>query len=612
MLPDLRFDFHRTVVALFLLGTFVLAPAVRDAVAAPALTRLPAYRPDVSEPAKTEADKRFDALVDEWFATDLEARPVFATNVGIHRYDDKLEGTSAEARSARLASVRSFLSRTQGLEPGHLSPWRRLDQAVLIGRFKSLELNLNALRPWERDPNTYSSILSQGVFSLVKRDFAPVDVRLKSINARLAQAPRIFADARKNLRNPPKIYTEIAISQGKGLVSFLTKIVPAQVDGATDKKAKAEFEKLNAQAIKEVESYVAWMQNDLLPRSTGEFRIGRDAYQAKLLYDEGIGAPVDSLLANGYQKLVETDRRMIEVAKKIDPNKSPGDILAEFAKDHPASDQLLPATREGLDRIRQFIADKKICTAPPNQNLLVAETPIFARSTSFASMDSPGVYEQNANEAYYNVTPADAEWPAEKQAEHLGFYNKWQLEVVSIHEAFPGHYYQFLHLKRVPSLVRQLIGPGSNSEGWAHYCEEMAIEEGYGDGNPRYELAMLNLAMQRIGRYIVGIEMHVNDWTLERGTEFFENQCYMAHVNAEREARRGTADPTYLVYSLGKWEIQDLREDVKRAWGDRFTLQRFHDRFLELGRLPLPLMREAFLGADYRESSSPSSRSLSP
>jgi uncharacterized protein (DUF885 family) len=595
----------------FAFGLLALIQAP-GAVGAPALTRLPAYRPDPSEPAKTADDKRFDALVDEWFATELKARPSFATNVGVHVYDGKLEGTSAADRAARLASVRSFLDRTRGIEVSHLSPWRRLDQAVLVGRFRSLEQSLNAIRPWERDPNSYSSILSQGVFSLVKRDFAPVNSRLRSINARLAQAPRIFADARKNLRNPPKIYTEIAISQGKGLVSFLRDIVPPQVAAATDKAAKAEFEKRNAAAIKEVESYVAWLQGDLLPRSEGDFRLGREAYQAKLLYDEGVATPIDSLLAVGYQKLASTHSRMIEVARQIDPNQDPGQILEDFAKDHPSADQLLPAATEGLDRIRQFIADKHICTAPPNQNLKVAETPIFNRSTSFASMDSPGVYEQNANEAYYNVTPPDADWPKEKQEEHLGFYNRWQLEVVSIHEAFPGHYYQFLHLKRVPSLVRQLIGPGSNSEGWAHYCEEMAIEEGYGDRNPRYELAMLNLALQRIGRYIVGMEMHVNGWTLEQGTQFFENECYMAHVNAEREARRGTADPTYLVYSLGKWQIQALREDVKKAWGSQFTLQRFHDRFLELGRLPLPLMREAFLGADYRESSAPSTRSLSP
>jgi uncharacterized protein (DUF885 family) len=347
--------------------------------------------------------------------------------------------------------------------------------------------------------------------------------------------------------------------------------------------------------LEKTERYVAWLEMELLPRSTGDFRIGREAYQAKLRFDEGFSDPVDSLLARGYRELAENHRRMTETARLIDATKTSQQVLADMAAEFPAEDELLPATRAGLDRIRRFIEEKQICTAPPKQNLLVAETPIFNRSGSFASMDSPGVFEANANEAYYNVTPADSAWSDEKKAEHLGFYNPWQLEIVSIHEAFPGHYYQFLHMKNVPSLIRKLMGTGSNSEGWAHYCEEMAIEQGFGDGDPRYTMAMLNLALQRIGRYIVGIEMHVNGWTMDQGTEFFARECNMAQVNAEREARRGTSDPTYLVYSLGKWEIQRMRADVEHAQGEHFVLGAFHDRFLELGRLPLPLMRTALL-----------------
>jgi uncharacterized protein (DUF885 family) len=252
-----------------------------------------------------------------------------------------------------------------------------------------------------------------------------------------------------------------------------------------------------------------------------------------------------------------------------------------------------------LDKIRRFIVDKKILTPPANQNLKSSRR-VFNRSLSFASMDSPGVYEKHANEAYFNVTPVEPGWSADKKAEHLGFFNSYQLEVVSIHEAFPGHYYQFLHLKEVPSLVRQLMGSGSNSEGWAHYCEEMAIEQGYGGGDPHYELAMLNLALQRIGRLIVGIEMHVNGWTQDQGTAFFEKEAYMARINAEREARRGTSDPTYLVYTLGKWDIQQLRADVQARMGDKFVLGEFHDRFLSMGRAPLSVIRQAFLDPSYK------------
>lgn len=563
---------------------------------APAAPRVfPAYVPAVGESAKTAADRRCDEIIDAWFAEEAMERPTFATNAGRHEYDMRLEATSRTSILKRQERARNYLLAMQGVEPDHVSPWRRLDQEAFIARMRAIDFDLGTIRPWQRNPNYYASVLSSGVFALVKRDYAPADVRLRAVNARLANAARVFADARMNLENPPKIHTEVAISQGRGLVTFLRDVLPVRLAAATDPVAKAEFAGRQQAAIAEVESYVAWLEMDLLPRSAGDFRIGRDAYQQKLLNDEGVGTPIDSLLARGYRELADNHRRMEETARLIDPSRSAAAILADMARLGPREDSLLTVTTDGLAKIRRFIEEKRICTPPPNQNLIVAETPVFNRSSSFASMDSPGVYEKNANEAYYNVTPPDAAWDATRKTEHLGFYNPWQLEVVSIHEAFPGHYYQFLHLKNVPSLVRQFMGGGANSEGWAHYCEEMALEEGFGGGDPRYTMAMLNLALQRIGRYIVGIEMHVNGWTMEQGTRFFVKECHMARVNAEREARRGTSDPTYLVYSLGKWEIQDMRAAVQKARGASFDLRDFHDQFLAIGRLPIPLMRTAFL-----------------
>ena len=560
---------------------------------------LPPYRPAANEPARTADDRRFDQMIDEWFAGELSSRPGWATGVGIHAYDARLDESSQAAIQKRLAGAREFLLRTQGIDPDHLTPNRRLDQEIFSAKLRGIDLDLETVRPWERNPGYYTGIVSGGLYGLVKRNFAPVDSRLASVNARLAEVPRVFTDARANLKNPPGIYTEIALGQTKGLVQFLRDLLPGRLTDARDATARATFARRNAVAVRAAEEYAKWLETDLMPRSKGEFRLGRKTYQEKLAYDEMAYENVDSLLARGYAALAENHRRMVEVARRIDPAKTPEQILADMARQHPSEDSLLTAARAGLDKIRRFIEEKKILTPPTNQNLNVIETPVFNRSLSFASMDSPGVFEKNANEAYYNVTPVDADWSPEKKAEHLGFFNPWQLEVVSIHEAFPGHYYQFLHLKRVPSLVRTLMGSGSNSEGWAHYCEEMAIEQGYGDGDPRYELAMLNLALQRIGRFIAGIEMHVNGWTQDQATAFFQRDAYMARVNAEREARRGTSDPTYLVYTLGKWEIQKLRAEVRARMGDRFVLGEFHDRLLGMGRTPLSVIRTAFLDPTY-------------
>ena len=588
----------RGLLALLLL-TLVTPPAARGATTFGAPRLLPRYQPAENEPARTPDDKKFDKLIDTWFEGELETRPSWATGVGVHAYDSRLEATSQAAILARLSRARQFLLEARGIEVDHLSLNRRLDQEIFVAKMLGINLDLDTIRPWERNPAYYPGVVSNGIYGLVKRDFAPVDSRLMSINARLALVPRVFSDARTNLKNPPRVYTEIALGQTRGLVSFLRDLLPPAIAGAQDAQLKATFAKRNAAAIAEVERYAKWLETDLMPRSDGEFRIGRRAYQEKLYDDEMVSESVDALLARGYVALADNHRRMVEVAHRIDPSKTPEQVLADMASVHPSEDSLLIATRAVLGKIRQFIVDKKILTPPTNQNLNVVETPIFNRSLSFASMDSPGVFEQHANEAYFNVTPVDSAWSAAKKAEHLGFFNPWQLEVVSIHEAFPGHYYQFLHLKEVPSLVRKLMGSGSNSEGWAHYCEEMAIEQGYGDGDPRYEMAMLNLALQRIGRYIVGMEMHVNGWTQDHGTEFFVKEAYMARVNAEREARRGTSDPTYLVYTLGKWEIQELRAKVEARMGRKFVLGEFHDRFLSMGRAPLSVIRTAFLDPSY-------------
>ena len=598
MFPLVRLRRVRGLLALMLvlLATPTLA---RAATTFGPRRLLPPYQPAENEPARTPDDKRFDKLIDTWFTGELETRPAWATSVGVHAYDSRLEETSQAAIQQRLARARQFLLEARSIEIDHLSPNRRLDQEIFVSKMLGINLELDTIRSWERNPGYYPGVISGGIYGLVKRDFAPVDSRLMSINARLALVPRVFADARANLRNPPRVYTEIALGQARGLVTFLRDLVPPLVAGAQDAQVKATFAKRNAAAIAEAERYAKWLETDLMPRSTGEFRIGRKAYQEKLYDDEMVGESVDTLLNRGYAALADNHRRMVEVAKRIDPSKTPEQVLADMASVHPSEDSLLIATRAVLSKIRQFIVDKQILTPPTNQNLNVVETPVFNRSLSFASMDSPGVFEQHANEAYFNVTPVDAAWSADKKAEHLGFFNPWQLEVVSIHEAFPGHYYQFLHLKEVPSLVRKLMGSGSNSEGWAHYCEEMAIEQGYGGGDPRYEMAMLNLALQRIGRFIVGIEMHVNGWSQEQGTEFFVKEAYMARINAEREARRGTSDPTYLVYTLGKWEIQKLRTDVQAKMGNKFVLRDFHDKFLSMGRAPLPAIRTAFLDPGY-------------
>jgi uncharacterized protein (DUF885 family) len=291
---------------------------------------------------------------------------------------------------------------------------------------------------------------------------------------------------------------------------------------------------------------------------------------------------------------------METIAASLAPGKDLRTVLREMKSEHPSAEELIPATEREFDRIRAFLREKDLITIPANENLRVLPTPVFQRALSFASMSSPGVLETKATEAYYYVTPPDSTWSAERQEAHLAFYNRYAGPVVTIHEAFPGHYYQFLRLRECPSRVRKLFGCGTFTEGWAHYCEQMMVDEGFGGGDPRVRLAQLDLALQRLARYVVGIRMHTMGMRYEEGIAFFEKEALFERVNAEREAARGTADPTYLVYTLGKMQILSLREELREREGRSFSLKRFHDRLLSFGMPPLPIVREAFLAEGAR------------
>ena len=407
--------------------------------------------------------------------------------------------------------------------------------------------------------------------------------------------PEVLRAAKINLKNPPEIATRSAIGQFEGALRLYRERLPEAAQECRDASIVASLSEADSGAVRAVQSFVQFLREDLLPRSHGEFAIGRETYQRKLAADEMETAPVESLLARGRRELERRRARMTELAERIAPGGGVPAALESLATVSPTEASLVPFVAGRLDSIRAFVARRGLLTLPAHEDLRVRETPPHARSLSFASMDSPGVWEQQASEAYFNVTPPEPGWSEEQKRSHLAFFNRWAADIVSIHEALPGHYYQFLALRRSPSRLRQMFTSGSYTEGWAHYCEEMAIEQGFGGGDPRYELAQQWLALQRLGRLIVGISLHTQGMTYDDAERVFREQCWMAPVNASREARRGTMDPTYLVYTLGKWRILDLRDEVRAGLGDRFDLKAFHDALLREGASPLPVVREGVL-----------------
>jgi uncharacterized protein (DUF885 family) len=528
---------------------------------------------------------------------DLYARnPVLATDLGIHKYDDKLRDYSAAAYAAEVEAARGFKARLEAIDPATLSPGPQLDREQLLHGLDSLILQDEVIRGWEKDPDQYSGGLTNTAYTMIKREFAPSETRLKLLTTRLQAMPAVLAEARKNLKNPPKIYTEIAIEQLDGNREFFRSAVVEAFAGVKDPALKAAFKTANDAVIAALGEYKTWLQNDLLKQSNGDFAYGADTYRKRLLADEMIDTPLDQLLAVAEADLKKNQAAFAETAKLIDAKKAPLEVLAGLQADHPPASKLLATTQGELDALAAFLTEHHVITIPAAAPARVKETPPFMRATTSASMDIPGPFEKVATEAYYNMTLPDPKWPAAEQNEFMTQWYYASITNVSVHEVWPGHYLQFLYAKSFPSDVRKVFGAATNSEGWAHYAEQMVLDEGWHKDDLRYRLAQIQDALLRDVRFIVGIKLHTQGMTIAQAEEMFVKEGYQPKPVARSETKRGTSDATYGYYTMGKLMILKLRDDYRAKLGPKFTLQDFHDTFIKLGPLPLPLIRKAMLG----------------
>lgn len=530
--------------------------------------------------------------------------PTAGTQAGFHQYDTQLEEYSAAAIQRETAELHAALKQLESIPADGLDRSVADDRELLMNSIRSQLLSLETIRMWEKNPDNYPSGVTGSIFSLMERDFAPVDTRLRAATARERLIPAVLADGKKNLKNPPRIYTEIALDQIDGTISFFQSDVPAAFSAATDSKAKAEFTQANAAVIVALKDYAAWMKSDLLPRSNGTFAFGADTYRKKLQYDEMVDTPLDRLLAINDANMKANQAEFTRIAKEIDPNKTPQQMLAELASMHPAPDNLLQSFRDSFNAEIGFIQQHHIITLPSDVRPVLEETPPFERATTQASMDSPGPFERNSTRAYFNVTLPDKRWSPDRTNSYMAAFNVGTIVSTSVHEAYPGHYVQFLWQDRFPSKVRKLVGASTNIEGWAHYCEQMMLDEGFlppgTDARTAklIRLGQLQDALLRNARFNVAIRMHTMGMTTEQAEQFFVTEGFQSPEIAKVETRRGTADATYLYYTLGKLEILKLREDVKAKQGSAFQLGSFHDRFMVEGPVPIKIVRRNLLGND--------------
>jgi uncharacterized protein (DUF885 family) len=559
--------------------------------------------------ARAESPKEeFQRVSDEYFdQVYFPNQPTSGTIAGYHQYDSKLEDFSQTRINGEVADLNHFADRVSSISAASLDQTTRGDRLMVLGQIHSRLLTLQTIRPWAKDADNYSSACANAAFTLMERKFAPADDRLRSLIAREKQMPGLMAEARKNLQSPPRIFTEIAIEQLPGIVSFFQHDVPAAFTDVTDPALKSEFAQTNATVIAALNDYLAWLKTDLLPRSNGDFRIGAETFSKKLQYDEMVDLPLPRLREIGYADMHQNQQHFAEVAKALEPNKSPREVLEELGSQHPAPDQLIPAFTATFTSLLNFIRSHHIVTIPSDVRPVVEETPAFMRATTQASMDSPGPYETHATTSYFNVTlPDPAMTPAQVES-YMHSFNIGTVISTSVHEAYPGHYVQYLYSLKAPSRVRKILSATTNVEGWAHYTEQMMLDNGYGRPGTGakdereakfFRLGQLQDALLRNARFIVGIQMHTGNMSYEQAVEFFQKEGYQPKETAEVEAKRGAGDPTYLYYTLGKLEIMKLRSDLMKKQGAAFSLQEFHDEFLSQGFPPIKIVREALLGDD--------------
>ena len=476
--------------------------------------------------AAAEPAADFNALVDKYFDFYFTNSPAEATQDGFHQYDSKLGDYSAAGRADEIAGLKEYLAKFEKLDRSSLTPDTAADLDWMISSIHSQLLELEDIQMWRKDPNVYTSSVTDGIFSLMKRNFAPPEQRLQSVIGRERQIPNALEAARQNLKNPPRIYVEIALQQLPDETDFFRNDVPAAFSQVTDPKLLAEFKASNQAVIEAFGSYQKFLHDTVLPRSNGDFRLGAENYRKKLLYDEMVDIPIDRLLEIGYANLRANQKWMKEVAAQIDPNRTTAQVLADLQNHHPAPDQLLQAFRDTLGGLKEFIEAKKIITIPPGMLPILEETPPFERATTEASIDTPGPYETHDNKALFNVTTADPKWTAAQTEDWMKGFNNSMIPGTAIHEVFPGHFVQFLWINQSSSKVRKLVSCGSNAEGWAHYTEQMMLDEGYGNGDPKLRMGQLEDALLRNARFIVGIKMHTGNMTLAQAEEFFVKEGY--------------------------------------------------------------------------------------
>jgi hypothetical protein len=537
-------------------------------------------------------------FVDDYLGYLYELKPTAASFDGVHAFDDHVEDFTRASLDRQTRDLGGFARRLASIRPDTLSLDDRLDRAMLEQDVHARLLELERVRSHERSPQFYADVLSTTLASQVVLDYAPAHERARRLVSKLRQVAPFLNAARQNVKDPPGLFIKTAVETLRGLIAFIERDMPRALRELDDPFVLSDLADASTEAVRAVDGYATELETDALPKARGSFRLGPEIFAEKLRLDEGIDIPLAKLIDIAEREIAATQDAFRRTASRIKDG-DPVETWQALKADHPAAGKVVAEAREQVQALRAFVERAGFVSVPEHEPIHIAPTPPFCRWT-FASIWCPGPFESKGVRAHYYLTEPEAGWAPDRQEQHLRDFNRPTLCAISMHEVYPGHYLHFQHLRQITSKIRKslMTMPTSVVEGWAHYAEHLTIEAGFDLYGPATKLGQLAETLLRLARLVVAIRLHTEDWSVEQGVRFFKEAAFLEDVSARKEAERGTFDPGYGVYALGRLILMKLRQDVEAKEGKGFSLKAFHDKVLGLGGLRYPLQREALLGPD--------------
>lgn len=562
--------------------------------------------------AAQSADERFAALGERYVDEMPALSPVTATLLGDHRYDGELDRVTPEARAAAVAFYRGVLRDLAAIEMDALSRANQVDAELLAHEAEYAIWRLEELRDWSRDPLIYTDLAGSAVYALMAREFAPLTERLADVTNRLAAMPRFLAEVRATLvpERVPSVHAETAVRQNRGVLTIIEEMVLPAAE-ALDAAARARLDAAVATAREAIAEHQAWLEETLVPAAAGDFRLGRELFDRKLAFTLNSPLSRAEVRERAEQEYQRVRDEMYEVARDVYALRypytqfpdSPGEhfrqavirAALEVAYDAlPERGEIVEIARDQLEQTTAFVRERNLVRVP-DEPIEIIVMPEFQRGIAVAYLDAPGPLDKG-QKTFYAVAPLPEDWTEEQVESFLREYNLYSLQDLTIHEAMPGHYLQLAHANEYPSVLRSVLASGPFIEGWAVYAERLMIEEGYLGGDPLMRLINLKWYLRAVVNAILDQAIHVDGMTREEAMRLMVEGAFQEESEAAGKWTRARLTSAQLsTYFVGYQEHADLRREVEAAWGEDFTLRRYHDRLLSYGSPPGRYVRALLL-----------------